>query len=236
MIFVVPCRFNPAHPTILDCVQSIRKYHPDDSIVVVDSNSPDKSYFDKIRHIDNLSIEDCQNVNYVHGAFWKVANRHESDHYYVLHDSMVLKANISFMKEKEIGSTRYFRSWNGVGGMVHNVNLYGPPTSRGLYRYGCDNLKQKEWMHNFYNPKKMFFNGLFGCSFIANKDVVGFMKKNNIDKILASNKNEMMAMERLLGAFFTDNNLKFWENCLLGEHHEKPFENQYIKKILLDRQ
>ena len=62
------------------------------------------------------------------------------------------------------------------------------------------------------------------------------MKKNNIDKILATNKNEMMAMERLLGAFFTDNNLKFWENCLLGEHHEKPFENQYIKKTLLDRQ
>ena len=234
MIFVVPCRYDPTRPTILDCVQSIRKYHPDDSIVVVDSDSPDKSYFNDIKDITNLTIEDCANKNYIYGALWKAYERHDSDYYYLFHDSMFLKSNVSFLKDKEIGSTRYFRSWNGVGGIIQSNNLYGH-SNGGVYRYGCDNQVQKEWFNNRYNSKRTFFNGLFGSSFVGSKSVLDFMIKNEMQKILPTCKNECQAMERLLGSFFTDNSLNFWENCLLGEHHDNPFENKHLKKELLAR-
>jgi len=61
------------------------------------------------------------------------------------------------------------------------------------------------------------------------------MIKNEMQKILPTCKNECQAMERLLGSFFTDNSLNFWENCLLGEHHDNPFENKHLKKELLAR-
>ncbi len=234
MIFVVPCRYNSAKPIIEDCVRSIYSCHPDDQIVVVDSDSPDKSYFEKIKNIPNLQIENCANVNYVYGALWHVTEKFDSDHYFLIHDSMIIKSNISFIKNKEIGSARYFRSWNGVGGMMQGLNMYGP-SKTGVYRHGFDNQIQKDWCESHYKPTNMFFNGLFGCSFMANRDVISFMKDKGMDKAVPTSKNECMATERMLGSFFTDNNLRFWENCLLGEHHEKPYENQFIKKIIMRR-
>ena len=48
-IFVIPCRYSDKTPFIYRCLDSIRKYY-DDKIVIFDSNSDDKSYFDIIKN------------------------------------------------------------------------------------------------------------------------------------------------------------------------------------------
>jgi glycosyltransferase involved in cell wall biosynthesis len=47
-MFVIACKYNPKFPFIIHLVESIRKFHPTEKIVVVDSDSDDKSYFSQI--------------------------------------------------------------------------------------------------------------------------------------------------------------------------------------------
>ena len=51
-MFVIPCKFNPNYPFIINLVEDIRNYHPSEKIVVVDSDSEDKSYFDELIKYD----------------------------------------------------------------------------------------------------------------------------------------------------------------------------------------
>ena len=71
-IFAIPCKYSDENPFIYRCLDSIRK-HYDDKIVVVDSNSDDKSYLDTIKdNYHNVDILDIQNNNFMTGAKWKV--------------------------------------------------------------------------------------------------------------------------------------------------------------------
>ena len=48
-MFVIPCKYNKEFPFVIDLVKNIREFHTTEKIVVVDSNSSDKSYFDTNR-------------------------------------------------------------------------------------------------------------------------------------------------------------------------------------------
>lgn len=61
-MFVIPCKFNSNHPFIVNLVEDITNGHSFKKIVVVDSDSEDKSYFDKLRKYD-IIIEDVKNKN-----------------------------------------------------------------------------------------------------------------------------------------------------------------------------
>ena len=55
----------PVHvEDVVKCVESIRRFHPNEKIVIVDSDSPNRSYMDKVRHTNNLHIEDIKNTGY----------------------------------------------------------------------------------------------------------------------------------------------------------------------------
>ena len=47
-IFIIPCFFNGSNTSIFNCVDSILKFYKNPKIVVIDSNSPDKSYFKEL--------------------------------------------------------------------------------------------------------------------------------------------------------------------------------------------
>lgn len=229
-MFVIPCKFNQNKPFIFECVDSIKKFHPSEKIIVVDSESEDKSYFCKIEN-DNVTILDIKNKNYVIGAFWSAVDKYEDNDVYLLHDSMILKNNISFLKDSDVSSIRYFRSWHGVGGIISN----------GKYHYGYDTEQQLLWSMECFkkkniNIKTSYFNGVFGSAFYCKKNVINNLKSLNFNLILPENKWQDQAMERNLGIIFQHMNYDHTIRNILGEHHENPYENEYIKKIISGRQ
>ena len=44
-LFVIACYYDGSNDSIFECVNSIQKYYKSPQIAVIDSNSPDKSYF-----------------------------------------------------------------------------------------------------------------------------------------------------------------------------------------------
>ena len=48
-LFVIACYYDGSNNSIFECVKSIQKYYKYPQIAVIDSNSPDKSYFKKLK-------------------------------------------------------------------------------------------------------------------------------------------------------------------------------------------
>ena len=67
-MFVIPCKYNSNFPFVIELVESIRKFHPNEKIVVIDSDSNDKTYFSILSEYDVI-IEDAKNSNWMIGAY-----------------------------------------------------------------------------------------------------------------------------------------------------------------------
>ena len=107
-MFVIPCKYNNNYPFIIGLVKDIRFYHPKDKIVIVDSDSNDKSYFDEVKKYDVI-IEDSQNINWMIGAYWYVYKKYPNEEFYFfMHDSMKVKDNLDYLKEKDLTTIMYF--------------------------------------------------------------------------------------------------------------------------------
>ena len=48
-IFVIACYYDGTNDSIFKCVKSIQKNYKSPKIVVIDSNSPDKTYFQRLK-------------------------------------------------------------------------------------------------------------------------------------------------------------------------------------------
>ena len=59
-MFGFSCNYSP-NSLITQCVDSILKYHPDDKIVITDSQSEDKSYYEQYIGCENIIILDNLN-------------------------------------------------------------------------------------------------------------------------------------------------------------------------------
>ena len=93
-MFVIPCKFSDKFNYIIPLVEQIRSFHPTEEIVVVDSKSDDKSYFDQIRK-QRAIVEDIGNTCYDMGAYWHAYKKYPNEpYYYFMHDSMKVKANL----------------------------------------------------------------------------------------------------------------------------------------------
>ena len=93
-LFVISCYFDGSNDAIFNCTNSIIDNYENPKILVIDSDSPDKSYFNKL---NNLSIEilDAKNKNYDTGAYWIGFKKYNDyEHYYFLQDSIKIKQNL----------------------------------------------------------------------------------------------------------------------------------------------
>ena len=84
-------------PDVISSVQRINKYYPNNQIIVIDADSPDKSYQNQIKEIDpTVIIEDIKNKNYETGgviyAFKKYQKYFKS--FFFLQDSILLNHSI----------------------------------------------------------------------------------------------------------------------------------------------
>lgn len=106
-MFVIVCRYDKEHNFIYGLVDDIRKYHTEE-ILIVDSDSEDKSYFELSNMYDNVIIADIGNKNYHVGGYWYAYNNYDRDFYYFLHDSMRIKSNLDYLKEKDLTVLGHF--------------------------------------------------------------------------------------------------------------------------------
>ena len=77
--FIIPCKYVKEKSLLRRCLSSIRKCHPENEIIIIYSDSEDKSYFDWARNEFAVEIDVAFNKNYTTGAIWRAYNNHERD-------------------------------------------------------------------------------------------------------------------------------------------------------------
>jgi hypothetical protein len=110
-MFCLSCHWTPQSP-VHQCVESILKYHPMEKVVIVDSDSSDKSYYEKYDGDDRVIILDGVNQYRHPGSYEVIYERFPNEPYYVIiHDSIIFKKSIQkFLKSpNEFYSFMYFR-------------------------------------------------------------------------------------------------------------------------------
>lgn len=248
--FVLPCYFNQSAPVIFKAVETIRQYHPDSKIIVVDSGSADKSYFNTLEKYEVI-IEDINNNNYDTGAYWHVYQKyHDIDYFYFLHDSIEINDNLYDLMDNKITSVRYFHSGDFVGGryvvedrsfFVKEYLLSKISSYQRLYDiYGFNDTYQQTWCHSQLQKTKYFipkyFLALFGPMMCVQRSVMEILYTNNLHQILPTNKSEQMAMERIFGIVLAQEGLDISLSTLQGDHQKGTLDTSRINKIILNRQ
>jgi hypothetical protein len=81
-------------PDVISSVEKIKKYYPNNQIIIIDSSSPNKDYQRIIKDIDNsIVIEDIDNKNYETGAIIYAFKKYKNcfDSFLFLQDSILLE-------------------------------------------------------------------------------------------------------------------------------------------------
>ncbi|NMN67996.1 hypothetical protein VP91_00011510 [Candidatus Pelagibacter ubique] len=246
-LFVISCYFDGSNNAIFNCTNSILNNYNKPKIVVVDSDSPDKSYFDKLK-LKSIEVLDAKNKNYDTGAYWIAFNKfHDYDNYYFLQDSIIIKENLIFYEKYSLTTFRYFLSINRVGGFIidktkknfiKKLSAFFKRNKKIHDIYGYDYNDQITWSNEqlkktlYFLPKTWL--SVFGPIFLCKKHVMLNLIQKNFDKILPTNKIEQMCMERLFGIAFQQEGLDV-SNSIQGENFNTKFDTPKFEKIFYKR-
>jgi len=206
-MFIISCKYTKTSNHIINLVSDIRKYHDDEKILVVDSDSSDKTYFNALEKY-NAEILDVANQNWMVGAYWKGFFKYPNENfYYCFHDSMRVKDNLDYLKQKELTMLATFNrtghiSFNAWNKRINTETKY-KVTNTG---YGC------------YGPIFMISNRLFTNLY-----------NNNAHVLLPANKAETGFMEGAFGALFECEGFNLMECSLYGDilEQESPGGKSY---------
>ena len=166
--FVIPCKYSKDVPILFNCLQSIRKYHPNDDIFVVDSASEDKSYFERAETEFNATVLDVTNKNYLTGAIWHVYNNHKRDFYYCIHDSIELLESLESLQDKKLSPLMYHKHWQWPK---------DPVTGKRSYKWSQGQVKNRTKL-NFEKVKKGSFYILQGAILCCSSQVLKELKEH----------------------------------------------------------
>ena len=81
-LFVIACYYDGSNNSIFECVKSIQKHYKSPHIAVIDSNSPDKSYFKRIKK-QGAIVYNAKNKNYDTGAYWYAYNKFKNVNFFI---------------------------------------------------------------------------------------------------------------------------------------------------------
>ena len=194
-MFVIACKYSKIHNYVINLVKSIREFHPNEEIVIVDSNSEDKSYFDEVK-LYNVYIEDINNENWMIGAYWHAFKKYKRDFYYFMHDSMIVKGNMDYLKEKDLTTLCYFHRGDANSSFNQYANRINDETK---YTYNINGL------------------GCYGPIFFCKYELMNNLLQKGADKILPSNKAETGFCEGAYGFYFESEGFDLRACALYGD-------------------
>lgn len=221
-MFVIPCKYTVNSP-IVDCVRSIRKRYPNDLIVIVDSDSDDKSYFDLVEEY-NVVIEDISNKNFLDGALWYCFEKYKNENFfYLIQDSMKIKMNFDYVEDDDFTCISSF------------------PNTCWAENFEGGSKAQKEFAKNAlaktnyeYLESEVNWHPVFGISFFISRTLLEKLKSNNLHRYLPYSKMEMEASERIWGMVLYQEGIDVFNSCITdAPFHVKP--NPIISKVFLRR-
>ena len=224
-MFIVPCKYIEGKSLIRECIQSIKQHHPEELIIVVDSNSDDKSYFDYLDKIPKVVICDKKNRHYIIGALWQAYEMFPNEHHYVLiHDTIIIKKPLdNFLNNEETYSFLYFDE--------HSI----PPQSQSI----LDRCILPNYSTKIATP----FVGVWGTAAILKNSIVKKFISNNLhNTYLSLNKEECQMSERILGILLAAEGIDIVTNCVEQKNCVTYWNSmftdgfEYIKKTITIRE
>ncbi len=215
MRWVIPCRNLTATSCIRDCVAAIRAHHPDDPITVVDSDSPDKSYFGEV----DAEVWDIHNHGFGHAA-WKWAFEKYDDPFFALiFDSLIVNANLSHLEQVPVTATRHFKH---------------PPNVWGTDNHGHP---LKDWAQQWVDfPLPERFTGIQGPMMFAQSHVLDELGTVGFWDVKITSRFEHEGLERLTGILLERLGYDVTAS-LQGEMHGywDQYPDQFVSKLNLAR-
>ena len=227
-MFVFSCKYVPNSP-VRDTVDAILKYHPDEKITIVDSDSDDKSYYDFFSDYDNIDILDDCNKDRVPGAFYQAYKKYPDEPYYVnLQDCVLMKKSIQPWIESKAAfvSFMYFiEPFND-----HNERCMGKEFREFFPKVDYDLPTREEEYMGCYGPMFVIKNSL----------VKKFEKKGFIAALKSSTKHMDEVFERLWGIVATQEGWSPSNYHIDGNFQDQHISvrngtNEYFRKLYLGR-
>lgn len=220
-MFIIPCKYSEGS-TIIECINSILTFHPNELIVVVDSYSDSDSYFNDIPKLPNVKILDQRNSNYEVGALWKAYEVYPNESVYILiQDTIIIKHSLlEFINNDKSYTFLYFNE----------------PYLPILVARFFENTD-----YNFINKPIETIQCCFGTNCIIKRDIMKkFISKKLHTSFLPTNKLESQYSERMMGLCMKEEGINLYENNLDGDclsNWNRFYEDghKYIKKIFLNR-
>lgn len=112
-MIVFACRNVEGRSWIREAVERAHTHMPNEKVVVVDSDSPDKSYFGEV----DAEVLDVANACYETGAWWTAFEAFpDEDYFFFLHDNLFIQEPI---ERKPFFTPATFEGWFGCQG--HHV-------------------------------------------------------------------------------------------------------------------
>lgn len=218
---IIPCKFDPARPCILDSVQRLRDFHPEVDVLVVDSDSEDRSYFPQVEAM-GARVLDAHNHHYSIGGFAAgIAAEPGHDHYWFLFDSLLVNRRLE-LPNPDFTTVRYFEH---------------PPTPWGADRNGADlYLWGAAALARIGIACPTVYRGVFGPMWFCSRDVVVDLAGAGFWDLLPDDKWQACAMERVVGIVLA--RLGYDVTCSLQGRHEghyDPYDETFVTKLDMAR-
>lgn len=182
----MPCKFDANRPVVYRAVESACKHLPHERVLVVDSNSDDKSYMDKVKEM-GAEVADIGNLNYDTGAYWYAYKTYiDENFFFLIHDSCYfVKPPPSELYDVSVTA---FMTFHNTGGVWHYA--VGPEIKWAQNQLEKTDVK--------YMPSDFYM--IVGPILFIKRDLLDKLVELKFDKVLPENKVPGVgAMERLWG-------------------------------------
>jgi hypothetical protein len=221
-LFVVPCRFDASRPVIYECIDAIQRHHENPRIVVVDSGSSDKSYFDFL--IDRgVRIASINNQLYATGAHaWAFVHHPDIEFFYLVFDSLIVTANLDEFQQRPLTIVRHWHSTEHDWGWDEDGTHLSVWGGEQLARMGV--------------PMPTAYHGIMGPMMFAHRDVLQSLYDLGYWFTQTTSAYKQCATERAAGIVLEHLGFDVTQS-LQGTHtrHEDPYSEAFVKKIDMAR-
>jgi hypothetical protein len=222
MLFVIPCKFDKSRPVIYEAVTAIQHHHDNPPIVVVDSDSDDKSYLKWCRDRGCI-VADIGNHGYAHGAFaFAVRGFPNAEHYALIFDSLIVTANLDHLESQPLTTIRHWSNsehdWGWDRNSVH-LSVWG---NQQLHRMGI--------------PFPTSYHGILGPAMFAQRSVIDRLLAIGYYDTQIYDAFEHCGLERVAGICLEALDYSVTDS-LQGTHysHDSHYSEEYIRKINMAR-